>query len=75
MMHDISIMFILCMDRGMTQGARQVPMVSEGATAAVYAFVQIDNCEAKTRPTEPSAAAAGVGDVLWNQKMAFPSCR
>ena len=34
----------------------------------LYAFVHIDNCEARTRSVDADTS------VAWNQKMAFPSC-
>lgn len=34
----------------------------------LYAFVHIDNCEARTRSLDAGKS------VSWNQKMAFPSC-
>jgi len=38
----------------------------------LYAFVHIDKLEARTRSAKNDAAAAN--NVVWNQKMAFPSC-
>jgi hypothetical protein len=37
----------------------------------LYAFVHIDNCEARTRSAKNDGANS---NVVWNQKMAFPSC-
>jgi hypothetical protein len=37
----------------------------------LYVFVHIDNCEARTGSAKNDAAA---NNVVWNQKMAFPSC-
>ena len=38
----------------------------------LYAFVHMDNCEARTRSAKNDAAAAN--NVVWNQKIAFPAC-
>ena len=37
----------------------------------LYAFVHINNCEARTRSAKNDAANK---KVVWNQKLAFPSC-
>ena len=67
----------------MIKEVRQLPVAAGGDDGApsvldapLFAFVQIDNCEARTKGVDVGGGAGGGGvrrNVVWNQKMAFPS--